>query len=467
MNLPAEFVERMRLLLGGEYASFEAALQAEQPVSLRLNRAKLPAAQPAYARVPWCGEGCYLPERPAFTFDPRLHAGAYYVQEASSMFLSYLLRRYIDTPVRFLDLCAAPGGKSTVALDALPAGSLVVSNEIVRGRANILAENIIKWGSPFSVVTNNSAADFGVLHHYFDAILVDAPCSGEGMFRKDEQAVAEWSPANVGLCAGRQQAILADVWDALRPGGLLFYSTCTYNREENEEIVLWLQRRFDAELIAAEVPAEWNIHPALGGDLPAYRFMPHCTRGEGLFVALLRKPGCVDDCERPALFQRFARKSKGGNRGKSLPLPPELRSWLINPDSYIYEATEQRVAALPEVYAADYALIDKGFDVLHRGIPLAARKGRDLQPEHALALSTQLRREAFDALALSHDEAIAYLRRETLCVPSARRGLHLMLCDDLPLGWGNHLGNRVNNLYPQEWRIRSGYRPDELRLPEW
>ena len=216
------------------------------------------------------------------------------------MFLSYLLRRFIDRPVRFLDLCAAPGGKSTVALDALPAGSLVVCNETVRTRAHVLVENIIKWGNPFAVVTNNTAADFGALHHYFDAMLVDAPCSGEGMFRKDEQAVAEWSPAQVGVCAERQRAILADVWDALRPGGLLFYSTCTYNREENEDTVSWLRSRFGAEQLTVEPPAAWGIFPALDGDVPACRFMPHGTRGEGLFVAVLRKAGSPDECERDA-----------------------------------------------------------------------------------------------------------------------------------------------------------------------
>ena len=464
MNLPAEFVKRMQCLLGDAFPAFEAALQKEPPVSLRLNRTKLPDARPSYERVAWCDEGYYLPERPAFTFDPRLHAGAYYVQEASSMFLSYLLRRFIDRPVRFLDLCAAPGGKSTVALDALPAGSLVVCNETVRTRAHVLAENIIKWGNPFAVVTNNTTADFGALHHYFDAMLVDAPCSGEGMFRKDEQAVAEWSPAQVGACTERQRAILADVWDALRPGGLLFYSTCTYNREENEDTVSWLRSRFGAEPLPVEPPAAWGIFPALDGDVPACRFMPHGTRGEGLFVAVLRKAGSPDECERDAWLSRACRKN---GKEKSVPLPAEMRSWLKSPEAFAFEVSDRQAAALPAAYAAELAFLCGRFRVLHRGIPLAERKGREWQPEHALALSACLDRTAFDTLSLTPDEAIAYLRRESLFTASDRRGLRLILSGGLPLGWGNHLGNRLNNLYPQEWRIRSGYRPEKTNLPVW
>ena len=239
MKLPAEFTDRMRRLLGDEYGDFETALLTESQTSLRLNPAKC-NRRPDYQPVPWCRDAYYLETRPAFTFDPRLHGGAYYVQEASSMFLDYVLRRFVDTPVRYLDLCAAPGGKSTLALSALPAGSLAVCNEVVRNRTHILAENIIKWGYDNTVVTRNTAADFGKLHHYFDVVLVDAPCSGEGMFRKDAQAVTEWSPAQVGVCAERQREILSDVWDALRPGGLLIYSTCTYNREENEDMIHFL-----------------------------------------------------------------------------------------------------------------------------------------------------------------------------------------------------------------------------------
>ncbi|MCD7710974.1 MAG: RsmB/NOP family class I SAM-dependent RNA methyltransferase, partial [Porphyromonadaceae bacterium] len=310
MILPAAFSSRMRTLLGNEYEAFDAALHTAPQVSLRLNPSKgIPS--PAYTPVPWCREGYYLDTRPAFTFDPLLHAGAYYVQEASSMFLDFLLRRLIDRPVRYLDLCAAPGGKSTLALSALPAGSLLICNEVVRTRTSILAENLMKWGGDNLIVTRNSAADFGALRHYFDVILVDAPCSGEGMFRKEEQAVTEWSPNQIACCTERQREILSDVWEALSPGGLLLYSTCTYNREENEEIGSFLARRFQAEPLWIETPSEWHISPSFDTALPAYRFFPHRTRGEGLFMMALRKPGNLEEREIGWLGRNDTARSKG------------------------------------------------------------------------------------------------------------------------------------------------------------
>ena len=466
MELPAEFTDRMRRLLGDEYGDFETALLTESQTSLRLNPAKC-NRRPDYQPVPWCRDAYYLETRPAFTFDPRLHGGAYYVQEASSMFLDYVLRRFVDTPVRYLDLCAAPGGKSTLALSALPAGSLAVCNEVVRNRTHILAENIIKWGYDNTVVTRNTAADFGKLHHYFDVVLVDAPCSGEGMFRKDAQAVTEWSPSQVGLCAERQREILTDVWDTLRPGGLLIYSTCTYNREENEDMIHFLCKHFGATPLSADPPAAWHIRPSFDEDLPAYRFMPHYTRGEGLFMAIVRKPGNADECERDEWLQRFARKNRN-KRPTAKGDTEAWRSWISTPEKYVFDTDDESVTALPAPFAPDYDLFATRFDLVHRGIPVALRKGREWQPHHALALSTGLNAEAFDALPLTTDEAIAYLRRETWPTPAdTRRGMRLVTCDGLPLGWCNHLGNRINNLYPPEWRIRSGYRPENPNLPVW
>jgi len=229
MELPLAFTDRTKNLLKDEYPAFEKALREESPVSIRLNPLKTNSGLFGQEQVPWCKNGYYLQDRPAFTFDPQFHAGAYYVQEASSMFLDHVIRQHIIRPVRYLDLCAAPGGKTTLALSALPEGSLVVCNEIVRNRAHVLAENIIKWGNPYCIVTNNDSATFNSLKHYFDVILTDVPCSGEGMFRKDPVAVQEWSASNVGLCSERQKEILHNIWDALRPGGILIYSTCTYN----------------------------------------------------------------------------------------------------------------------------------------------------------------------------------------------------------------------------------------------
>ncbi|MDR1585712.1 MAG: RsmB/NOP family class I SAM-dependent RNA methyltransferase, partial [Prevotellaceae bacterium] len=232
MNFPESFVERSKSLLGDEYNVFEAALQTTPPVSVRVNN-KIDM-HPSEELVPWCEKAYYLQERPLFTADPLLHAGAFYVQEASSMFLYQAVKQHFPSAKRTLDLCAAPGGKSTLLLQSLPDDGLLVSNEIIRSRAHILAENITKWGNPNAVVTNNSPADFGKLPGYFDAVVVDAPCSGEGMFRKDADAAGEWSLQLVNLCAERQREIVSSVWKALKPDGILVYSTCTFNREENE-----------------------------------------------------------------------------------------------------------------------------------------------------------------------------------------------------------------------------------------
>ena len=234
MQLPEQFVERTQALLGNEYTAFEQALGATTPTSIRVNSKKNFA--PSNEKVEWCDKAFYLPERPLFTADPLLHAGAYYVQEASSMFLSQAVLQHMQNAETVLDLCAAPGGKSTLLRQFLPTDCLLVSNEIVRSRAYVLAENLSKWGHENVFVSNNASEDFVALGAYFDAIVVDAPCSGEGMFRKDKTAIEEWSVANVEMCVKRQREILENIWQCLKPGGTMVYSTCTYNRAENEEI---------------------------------------------------------------------------------------------------------------------------------------------------------------------------------------------------------------------------------------
>ena len=255
ISLPTAFTERMQQLLGNESETFFQALVSESPTSIRLNPEKtantdLPFSELLSRQVPWCSNGYYLKERPSFTSDPLLHGGAYYVQEASSMFLQVVLQQITgDTPLRVLDLCAAPGGKSTLLANNLPKDSLLVSNEVIKSRASILKENIIKWGYDHIVVTNSDPNRFTGMKGAFDMILVDAPCSGEGMFRKDEKAITEWSENNLCLCEERQKRILSDVWDALAPGGYLVYSTCTYNPGENEDILNWILTTFDASSV--------------------------------------------------------------------------------------------------------------------------------------------------------------------------------------------------------------------------
>lgn len=469
MRLPSEFEARTREWMGEEtYRALETALQAEPPVSIRVNRSKRDEAV-AGEPVPWSSLGVYLPQRPTFTFDPLFHAGCYYVQEASSMFVGHVLRTYVTRPVVMLDLCAAPGGKSTLARSVLPAGSLLVANEVMRNRCQVLAENLVKWGDAATVVTNNDPSDFTRLAAQFDVILTDVPCSGEGMFRKDPVAVEEWSTDNVQVCWQRQRRILADVWPALKPGGLLIYSTCTYNKEENEENVAWIARELGAEVLEVPVSAEWGITGNLSGEaFPVYRFLPHRTKGEGFFLAALRKnlsPEEAGDAGTDFGGKAKKKKPKGakGNAAPTVSVPVSAKEWLLGADDFLFETRGTQVVAFPRAYAAQYALFGQALKVIHAGVTVGEWKGKDLVPDHSLAMSTFLNKEVFPCSELTYEQAIAYLRKEAITLDaSVPRGYVLLTYRGVPLGFAKNIGNRANNLYPQEWRIRSSYLPEEL-----
>ena len=467
MNLPQSFIERTRRLLGEEsYSKFEEALQKEVPVSIRPNRLKCERTVEGEP-IPWAVSGMYLKNRPTFTFEPLFHAGCYYVQEASSMFVERVLQEYVKEPVTMLDLCAAPGGKSTLCRSALPEGSLLVANEVMRNRSQILAENLIKWGHPEVVVTNNEPADFTELTHLFDVILTDVPCSGEGMFRKDQVAVDEWSVENVDTCWKRQRCILADIWPALKPGGLLIYSTCTFNTEENEDNVAWIAKELGAEVLEVPIEEDWGITGNLRGkEFPVYRFLPHKTKGEGFFLAVLKKRFDVLD-ETPRRFlktsKRFDKKKKGKDGKQPLAVPSEAKTWLNESDSYQLTMKDTSVIAFPKAHEAEYTLLLQSLKVIHAGITLGEIKGKDLIPHHSLAMSTALAKGVFPEAALTYEQAIAYLRKEGLILDaSVPRGYVLLTYQQVPLGFVKNIGNRANNLYPQEWRIRSGYLPEEV-----
>jgi 16S rRNA C967 or C1407 C5-methylase (RsmB/RsmF family) len=288
LSLPDQFIQRIKCDLAEQAVQFINSLQTISPTSIRINPIK--NFEPAnLEKVKWCDTGFYLSERPVFTLDPLLHSGAYYVQEASSMFLEQALKQSVDLshPIKVLDLCAAPGGKSTHIISLISDESLLVSNEVIRPRAKVLGENLTKWGKPNVVVTNNDPSDFQRLPGFFDVLVVDAPCSGEGLFRKDPNAVNEWSEENVNLCAARQRRILADVWETVKPGGIIVYSTCTYNRLENEENIRWMINEMEAELISLDISSFPEITPS--DDHSGYHFYPHKTKGEGFYISVLRK----------------------------------------------------------------------------------------------------------------------------------------------------------------------------------
>ncbi|MDR1679663.1 MAG: rRNA cytosine-C5-methyltransferase [Prevotellaceae bacterium] len=439
MNLPEAFIRRTQPLLGKEFDDFCAALQAVPPVSVRLNTLKSEQAV-SPERVPWCDTGYYLPTRPVFTLDPRFHGGAYYVQEASSMFVEQVLRQFVNRPVHALDLCAAPGGKSTHLAALLPEGSLLVSNEIVRSRAYILAENIAKWGAPHCVVTNNAPEDFGELSSMFDVVLVDAPCSGEGMFRKDAGAITEWSEHNVELCAARQRQLLQAAWATLAEGGLLIYSTCTFNREENEEQVEWICRELGAEKLSIEINPAWGVSVTNGG----YRFYPHKTRGEGFFISALRKTAS----ESPFRIKASKHADKFSKEQLA------LKSFVVSPEKYSLQLLGERFALFPAEHCELINFLQKKLRVFHAGVPLGLWKGKNFVPDAAPALSTALDKSQFVVAEVDTDTALRFLRTENIALPDTATGIVLVSYKGLGLGWVKNLGNRCNSLYPNEWRIR-------------
>lgn len=451
MILPESFTKYTAQLMGDDlYNRFVDGLQSPPPVSIRLNRSKCGDDTLFEGeRIAWCDCGYYLSERPAFTFDPLLHAGYYYVQEASSMFVHHALRQYINRPVRMLDMCAAPGGKSTAALGALPEGSTLMSNEPIRLRAQILAENLQKWGNPNIIVTNNYPKDYARSGLTFDVILCDVPCSGEGMFRKDEGAISEWSVQNVENCRNLQREIVSEAWKCLNDDGLLIYSTCTFNAKENEENVAWICEELGAEVLPIDIEKEWGINGSLvkGLDMPVYRFIPGCTRGEGLFMAVLTPTQAP-----------LAERNRGGKRAKAKPLKLgiDASKYLAEPDNFSIHTHDNDIIAIAKAMAEQYETAADRLRIVHAGIKMGTVKGKDFIPDQSLALSTALDRSAFATAELDYEQAIKYLQRDAVVLPDdTPRGFVLLTYKGAPLGFVKNIGNRTNNMYPQEWRIRS------------
>ena len=451
MNLPDAFTEEMASTLGAtETDRLVAALDSEPPVSIRLNPKKDVRPAGAAEGVPWSSTGYYLTARPAFTFDPLLHAGCYYVQEAASMFIEQAFRVLDTPPRRVLDLCAAPGGKSTLWRSLLADDCLLVANEPLRARAAILAENLLKWGHPNICVTSGYPSQFAPLTGFFDVVAADVPCSGEGMFRKDPAAIDEWQPGSPALCAARQRDIVADVWPALRTGGYLVYSTCTFNRAEDEDNVRWIADELGAEVVDLRATPSWGIAGSTYDDgLAVNHFFPHRTRGEGFFLALLRKTA-----EPPA----STRRRKKTPRKPAATVPKSCREWLSG--DFTFSLTEKGISALPAATADDMERVAETVRPVLLGVPLGTDKGRKFQPAPTLPLSTALRPDAFPRVGLDYADAIAYLRREAIVPSTAARGHCVVTYQDRALGFVNHLGARANNLYPVEWRIRSSHGPD-------
>ena len=499
--LNQDFIKLTRRLLPDELESFMAALEAEPPVSIRMNQRKVAAFHLQHIfdlatgsnserkgtkqaeKIPWCETGYYLPQRPSFTNDPLFHAGAYYVQEASSMFIEQAMRTILTDPgitksgITALDLCAAPGGKSTHLLSLLTDDSLLVSNEIIRNRCIILAENIAKWGHANCIITQNDPREFGRLPYFFDLIVADLPCSGEGLFRKNPRARNEWSVELVKLCASRQRRIIRDVWKALKPGGYLIYSTCTFNNEENEDNILTLSGELGAEIIPIPLKPEWNI---TGSNLPVYRFFPHLIRGEGFSLALLRKNNYSSEFQVAGL-SRLLHGTESPVRtpfkaGKAIPsvvnfcyrAQVHIKNKLSNPEKFVFCTAGSKIKsgeigtgfcnmlyAIPAKHESAFTTLSAHLKIISAGLQLGETKGDDLVPSAQLALSTELCDHAFPSIELSCEQAISYLQRNMITLPAnMSKGYLLVTYRNITLGFVKNTGVRANNLFPREWRIR-------------
>ncbi len=456
-----EMLDSLAALPGGDpVAGLADALASSEPaVAVRVNPRK---GAPIVGKRPvaWASRGFYVDgERPRFTMDPALHQGRYYVQDPSSMVVGTIVGQLVanigNTPILYIDACAAPGGKTTAAIDALPAGSLVVANEFDRRRADALVENVVKWGYPDCVVTQGDTARFRRLPAVADIVAVDAPCSGEGMMRKEEAAVGQWSPGLVERCAELQREILANMWAVLRPGGYLIYSTCTFNRAEDEDNLGYIVGELGGEPVAVDLPADCGIAPGIATPWPAYRFLPGRVEGEGLFVAVARKPG-VAPVSRPKGFRKK---------------PHQADAFIADSPDRVVEERDGHVVALSGRWYPVVEQLRRELNVVYAGVELGrvvapakgGKKGASpaLVPSQPLALSSILAPDAFPRLEVDYPTAVAYLRGEALRLDSPAKGYLLLCYRSFPLGFVKNLGNRANNLYPDQWKIRSTHVPSE------
>ena len=454
MQLPKDFCSQMISILGeDEFVLLQNAIEQERITSIRLNPLKcenLKSSVP-FEKVPWCTNGFYLKERPLFTMDPLFHAGTYYAQEASSMFLEQVLSQHFDkiendSPL-VLDLCASPGGKSTLLASFLNGKGWLVANEVMKTRVGILNENLTKWGAPNVTVSQNDPKDFGKLSGLFDIIVIDAPCSGEGMFRKDEKAIEDWSLNNVQLCSERQRRIVSDVYPALKTGGLLIYSTCTYNEEEDEKNVKWISEELDAEILSVQTEKHWDTTENTYG----YHFYPHKTKGEGFFIAVLQKR------ENTPIMKRPSSKKSAKNKKEAIPQDVKkiCKTWISGDIEEIELSSENdTITAIGKEWTAEVELLKNNLRTIRNGVPIGFIKGKDLIPHEAFAFSSILNKDAFPVIDCSWEESIRFLKKENITTEMYPKGFVLFCFHGIPLGFGKNLGNRCNNLFPSEWRIR-------------
>jgi 16S rRNA C967 or C1407 C5-methylase (RsmB/RsmF family)/NOL1/NOP2/fmu family ribosome biogenesis protein len=459
-KVPQELLQSLKQVKDFDEESFvQVHESAEKVVSIRLNAAKIKDEPrklfPGNEKVPWSSVGFYLPSRPQFIFDPLLHAGVYYVQEASGMFLEQCITQTTDVTkhLRVLDLCAAPGGKSVLLQSLITSQSLLVSNEVIKSRVNVLSENISKWGAANVIVTNNDPRDFANLEDFFDVMVVDAPCSGSGLFRREPDAIDEWSAEAVATCSLRQQRILQDAYRCLAKDGLLIYSTCSYSPEEDEMISDWLIKNYELENIRLSTKKEWNIVESQSPGTKAfgYRFFPDKLKGEGFYIACFRKK---DGGRRVSYASRKLRLTRVTATEKSAIAP-----WIKeDADTNFYHHNDE-VFAFPAALELDLSEVQRSLYIKKAGVTVGKVVRNELIPAHELALSG-IKSEKLPIVSLKKQEALQYLRKEEVTIDSDLRGWALATYAGYDIGWMKILGNRINNYYPREWRILKSGTPE-------
>ncbi|MFR9593939.1 MAG: rRNA cytosine-C5-methylase [Rikenellaceae bacterium] len=453
IELPLQFVERMNAQLGErECAMLCSSLEGEIPTSIRFNPFKIAAPPVGLEPIGWSRYGFYLPERPSFTLDSAFHAGTYYVQEASSQFVGHILSYTNVEGAKIMDMCAAPGGKSTLYATLAGLDGLVVANEINRQRASVLADNARKWGLGNIAVTNNDTAHLAQFESWSDVVAVDAPCSGEGMFRKMEEAREEWSEANVKMCAERQLEILKNAWRALKPGGVLIYSTCTFNDAENEGVLREFVEYGEDEIApfeSVECDNSWGVETSRVGEFQTFRFFPHKSKGEGFFAAVARKSydtgGRVRMPKpRKAIFSPLDRKSLA-----------EVSKWVEQSELMHFVMVADTIYGYYASQAESVKRLAESLTVLYSGVTMGQIFKGKLKPDSALALFHALNREAVGCETLDNDNILSYLRKAELSAELFdEEGINLV-CSKAgdAVGWVKRVGRRVNNLYPNSLRI--------------
>ena len=384
----------------------------------------------------------YLPALEAF------RAGKIQVQDVSSMLVSEIANPQKGDYI--IDMCAAPGGKTTLYASLAGPDGLVVANEIDRRRAQVLADNVRKWGTGNVAVTTCEPRQLGDFEAWFDMVAVDAPCSGEGMFRKDAQARAEWSEGNVKLCAARQDGILREAWRALKPGGRLIYSTCTFNRDEDEGALERMLAWAGDEVAEAEdmaVDGAWGIVCGRVGAFRTYRFYPYRARGEGFFAAVACKAyDAGGRCRTPKARRTvFAQVDKAS--------AAELRRWVRTPERMCFAAVGDTCYGYYVAQAEAVKALGEALPVIYAGVAMGQFFKGSLRPDPALAFFCGLNREAVSAAELDEAQALCYLRRQEVAAGAFAEGVNLVCARGRALGFAKRIGNRVNNMYPNTLRI--------------